>query len=57
MKVKNNSLYRNRLIMNCIFSLMVCMSLFTSTELYAAPLDSFLLFYSNDIQGETEPCG
>jgi hypothetical protein len=27
------------------------------TELHAAPLESFLLFYSNNILGETEPCG
>jgi len=27
------------------------------TDLYATPLESFLLFYSNNILGETEPCG
>lgn len=28
-----------------------------AVELQAAPLESFLLFYSSNIQGETEPCG
>jgi len=27
------------------------------TDLHATPLESFLLFYSNNILGETEPCG
>lgn len=57
MKTKVNSLYRNKRIRNGILSLMMCMSLFISTKIYAAPLESFLLFYSNNIQGETEPCG
>jgi len=29
----------------------------TAADIHAAPLESFLLFYSNNIQGETEPCG
>jgi len=29
----------------------------TAAGLHAAPLESFLLFYSSNIQGETEPCG
>jgi len=28
-----------------------------AAELHAAPMESFLLFYSNNILGETEPCG
>ncbi len=28
-----------------------------AVELQAAPMESFLLFYSSNIQGETEPCG
>jgi hypothetical protein len=28
-----------------------------ATRLHAAPPESFLLFYSNNIQGEIEPCG
>lgn len=28
-----------------------------AADLHAAPLESFLLFYSNNIQGETDPCG
>lgn len=28
-----------------------------AADLHAAPLESFLLFYSNSIQGETDPCG
>jgi hypothetical protein len=28
-----------------------------AAELHAAPMESFLLFYSNNIMGETEPCG
>jgi hypothetical protein len=28
-----------------------------ATKVQAAPQESFLIFYSNNIHGETEPCG
>ncbi len=31
--------------------------LLISPPLHARPLESFLIFYSNNIQGELEPCG
>lgn len=40
-----------------LFSCMALLALLLATGLHAAPLESFLLFYSNNIQGETEPCG
>jgi hypothetical protein len=58
MEAKNN--YRSpagRPVSNCLFFFMFLIILLVSTKLHAAPLESFLLFYSNNIQGETEPCG
>lgn len=55
---KNN--YRSpagRAVGNGLFSFMFLMILLAATRLHAAPLESFLLFYSNNIQGETELCG
>ncbi|MBW6519878.1 MAG: hypothetical protein K0A99_02555 [Desulfoarculaceae bacterium] len=48
----------NRLVGNGLFIVMLLVNLLAApTGIHAAPLESFLLFYSNNIQGETEPCG
>ncbi len=61
METKNSSpTLTSRLISNGIFPVMLLITLLASlvsTRLYAAPLESFLLFYSDNIQGETGPCG
>jgi len=58
MEAKNNyQPQSSRLISNGLFLFMFFMILLASTRLHASPLESFLLFYSNNIQGETEPCG
>jgi hypothetical protein len=47
-----------RLVCSGLLAVMLLATLLTApTRLHAAPLESFLLFYSNNIQGETEPCG
>ncbi len=40
-----------------VILLLLLLTPLTATPLHAAPPESFLLFYSNNIQGETEPCG
>lgn len=58
MPQKNNSNPPpSRLVSNGVFSALFFLLLLATTGLHAAPLESFLLFYSNNIQGETEPCG
>jgi hypothetical protein len=61
MKAKNNSHSPTRRFAGKgIFAIILSMTLLApivATRLYAAPPESFLLFYSNNIQGETEPCG
>ncbi len=50
----------SRLVSNGIFPVMLFITLLASmvsTRLHAAPPESFLLFYSSNIQGEIEPCG
>jgi|GEM_PF-1854839 hypothetical protein len=54
----NSTCYSNSPISNVLFFiLLLTILLVPVTRLHAAPLQSFLLFYSNNIQGETEPCG
>jgi len=56
----NSPFHTNRTVKNVIFSatlIMILLTFMTSTKLHAAATESFLLFYSNNIQGETEPCG
>jgi hypothetical protein len=63
MKAKNNPRYHNSYIARssrCVIFLGMyinLLGLFLTTQLHATPLESFLLFYSNNIQGEIEPCG
>jgi hypothetical protein len=59
MNPKNNFHFpTSRLVSIGVFSVMLLVTfLAVTTRLHAAPLESFLLFYSNNIQGETEPCG
>jgi hypothetical protein len=54
----NSTCYSNSPISNVLFFiLLLTILLVPATRLHAAPLQSFLLFYSNNTQGETEPCG
>jgi hypothetical protein len=61
MKAKNNSHPpTRRLVSKGIFPIILFIILLTcmiATKIHAAPLETFLLFYSNNIQGETEACG
>jgi hypothetical protein len=57
MKPKNSRLFTSRLLYNGLFSLIFFLLLLASTRLHASALESFLIFYSNNILGETEPCG
>ncbi len=61
METKNNfHSLTSRLVSKGIFPVMLLITLLASmvsTRLHAAPPESFLIFYSNNIQGETEPCG
>ena len=61
METKNNfHSPTHRLVSKGVFPLILLTTLLTlmvTTRLNAAPPESFLLFYSNNIQGETEPCG
>jgi hypothetical protein len=40
-----------------VILLLLLLTPFTAIPLHAAPPESFILFYSNNIQGEIEPCG
>ena len=59
MPLKNNyPSSTNRLVSKGLLSIMLLVSLLAvPTKIHATPIESFLLFYSNNIQGETEPCG
>ena len=59
MNPKDNSRFpTNRLVSIGVFSFFLfVISVAASPRLHAAPLESFLLFYSNNIQGETDACG
>ena len=59
MKPKDNpNSPTNRLISIGVFSVLLLVTLLVaSAKVHAAPTESFLLFFSNNIQGETEPCG
>ncbi len=59
MNSENNSTCpSNRPLSNGVFTVLLLTTLLVpAARLHASPLQSFLLFYSNNIQGETEPCG
>ena len=60
METRNNPHHPNKLVKNGALSVMLLITLLAfliPTRLHAAPQESFLLFYSNNIQGEIEPCG
>ncbi len=61
MEAKNNyHSHPNKLVKKGALSVMLFITLLAFLipfKLHAAPPESFLLFYSNNIQGETEPCG
>jgi hypothetical protein len=62
METKNNfhSPTTRSLVSKGIFPIILLITLLVpmvATRLHAAPPESFLLFYSNNIQGEIEPCG
>jgi hypothetical protein len=46
-----------RISVPAMLTALLLMLLPAVVELQAAPTESFLLFYSSNIQGETEPCG
>jgi len=45
-----------RFLISLFLAIILCCSLAPDYALAAAQ-EKFLLFYSNDIEGETEPCG
>ena len=61
MKVKSNSFSPPRRLVSMGISplilFIILLAPMVTTRLHAAAQESFLLFYSNNIQGETEPCG
>jgi hypothetical protein len=45
-----------RILVSLILAILLCWSLAPGKPMAGAE-EKFLLFYSNDIEGETEPCG
>ncbi len=45
-----------RILVSLVLAILLCSTLLPDSALAGAE-EKFLLFYSNDIEGETEPCG
>ena len=59
----NSPFHTSRIVKHIVFSvssvafITILLTSMAAAKLHAAVMESFLLFYSNNIQGETEPCG
>jgi hypothetical protein len=45
-----------RIFVSLVLAILLCFSLVPEKSMAGAE-EKFLLFYANDIEGETEPCG